>query len=171
LRLNFSSSNFVIVQVSMSSGTANGAGLGSRNYCLTQSWSWHQNRLRAVPLLKLRLPSPYLGTQKRCLLKLQRAQSEPPFKPHPWSRTEPKIVPMTTLFGALSGSTAPPAFFLWPPSFSSRFLTFSPAPTFLPTFASTAPAYVHEMNGLMPVYNSLSRQIIHRSRLDSPQIQ
>src|SRR5271170_16425 len=60
--------------------------------------------------LKLRLPSPYLGTQKRCLLKLQRAQSEPPFKPHPWSRTEPKIVPMTTLFGALSGSTAPPAF-------------------------------------------------------------
>jgi hypothetical protein len=38
---------------------------------------------------------------------------------------------MTTLFGALSGSTAFPAFFLWPPSFFSGFLTFSQAPTFL----------------------------------------
>jgi hypothetical protein len=90
----------------------------------------------------------------------------PPFKPHPWSRTEPKIVPMTTLFGALSGSTAFPAFFLWLPSFSSRFsyvfssLYISPATTFSPAlhlsghYTSPTPTFLWPLHFLQPLHFS-----------------
>jgi hypothetical protein len=82
--------------------------------------------------LKLLLSSPYLGTQKRCLLKLQRAPSEPErtlrgqsehllrcgFSPSAAHGT--KNSPYDHTFWRPFRFNSIPRFFLWPPSFSSR---------------------------------------------------
>ena len=82
---------------------------------------------------------------------------------------------MTTLFGALSGSTAFPAF--WPPSFSSRVLTFSPAPTFLRPLSYISPAttfspalkeLIKEHSGGLGLSKNFVRKELEASELEVP---
>jgi hypothetical protein len=84
---------------------------------------------------------------------------------------------MIILFGALSGSTAFPAFFLWPPSFSSRVLTFSPAPTFLRPLSYISPAttfspalkeLIKEHSGGLSLSKNFVREELEASELEVP---